>query len=136
MYRERREIIAELYYKTTSDINTAFEDFIRMHQEIKQEEALLSEKLDVRIRFDESAVDSIIRQAIEADREPGPFTFYLAKKLEYGLKLVRDRAGIDEFTISSDAITNMEEYINRLLKKYYREHFKTESKNLIQDKDA
>jgi endopeptidase Clp ATP-binding regulatory subunit ClpX len=136
MYRGRREIIAELYYKTTSDINTAFEDFIRMHREIKQEEALLSEKLDVRIRFDESAIDSIIRQAIEEDREPGPFTFYLAKKLEYGLKLVRDRAGIDEFTISSDAITNMEEYINSLLKKYYREHFKTESKNLIQGKDA
>jgi endopeptidase Clp ATP-binding regulatory subunit ClpX len=136
MYRKRREIIAELYYKTTSDINTAFEDFIRMHQEIKQEEALLSEKLDVRIRFDESAIDSIIRQAIETDREPGPFTFYLAKKLEYGLKLVRDRAGIDEFIISSDAITNMEEYINSLLKKYYREHFKSESKNLIQDNDA
>lgn len=135
MYRERREIIAELYYKTTSDINTAFEDFIRMHREVKGEEALLSEKLDVKIIFDESAVDSIIRQAIDADRDPGPFTFYLAKKLEYGLKLVKDRSGIDEFVLGSEAITNMEDYINGLLKKYYREHFKPDSKDLIIDED-
>ncbi|MBN1624899.1 MAG: AAA family ATPase [Deltaproteobacteria bacterium] len=126
MYRERREIIAELYYKTTSDINTAFEDFIRMHKEVKQEEELLSDKLDVKIIFDESAIDSIIRQAIEAGRDPGPYTFYLAKKLEYGLKLVKDRSGIDEFVLSSEAIINMEEYINGMLKKYYREHFRTE----------
>jgi len=123
MYRERREIIAAIYYKTTSDINTAFEDFIRMHNEVKHEEQLLSEKLDVKIIFDESAIDSIIGQAIEAGRDPGPYTFYLAKKLEYGLKLVKDRAGIDEFVLSSEAITNMEGYINGLLKKYYREHF-------------
>jgi ATP-dependent Clp protease ATP-binding subunit ClpX len=100
-----------------------------MHNEIKHEETLLSEKLDVKIRFDENAVDSIIRYAMEAGREPGPYALSLAKKLEYGLKLVRDRAGIDEFTISSEAVTNMEEYINTLLKKYYREHFKSEIKS-------
>ena len=129
MYRDRRELIAELYYNTTSDINTAFEDFIRMYKEVKQEEALLSEKLDVKISFDESAVDSIIRQSIETGREPGPLTFYLAKKLEYGLKLVKDRSGVDEFTISADSITDMENYINRLLKKYYRQNFHSEIKN-------
>lgn len=133
MYRKRREIIAELYYKTTSDINTAFEDFIRMHWEIKQEEALLAEKLDVKILFDESAIDSIIRKAIETDKDPGPLTFYLAKKLEYGLKLVKDRSGVDEFTVNAEAINNMEEYINGLLKKHYREHFQTELKNITQD---
>jgi len=135
MYRERREIIADLYYKTTSDINTAFEDFIRMHQEVKQEEALLTEKLDVKIIFEENAIDTIIKQAIEENRDPGPFTFYLAKKLEYGLKLVRDRAGISEFTISAYAIINMEEFINSLLKKYYRQHFDAESKLIVQKKE-
>jgi len=136
MYRERRELIAELYYKTTSDINTAFEDFIRMYLEIKQEEASLAEKLDVKISFDESAIDSIIRQAIETGRDPGPFTFFLAKKLEYGLKLVKDRTGIHEFTVGADAITDMENYINGLLKKYYRQNFHAELKNIIQDKEV
>jgi len=136
MYRDRRELIAELYYKTTSDINTAFEDFIRMHDEVRQEEESLAEKLDVKMYFDESAVDSIIRQAVETDRDPGPFTFYLAKKLEYGLKLVKDRTGINEFTISADAIIDMETYINGLLKKYYRQSFQPELQNIIQNKET
>jgi ATP-dependent Clp protease ATP-binding subunit ClpX len=123
MYRERRELIAEIYYKTTSDVNTAFEDFIRMHQEVKDEEKLLAEKLDVKMTFDESAVDNIIRQALESDKEPGPYTFYLAKKLEYGLRLVKDRTGINEFAIGAEAITDMENYINSLLKKYYRQGY-------------
>jgi ATP-dependent Clp protease ATP-binding subunit ClpX len=135
MYRARREIIAELFYRTTSDINTAFEDFIRMHQEVKQEEALLSEKLDIRISFDESAVDSIIRQSIDTGKEPGPLTLYVAKKLEYGLKLVKDRAGLDDFIIRADAIEDMESYINGLLKKYYRHNFQTESRDMAQDKE-
>jgi|WetSurMetagenome_2_1015567.scaffolds.fasta_scaffold07589_2 ATP-dependent Clp protease ATP-binding subunit ClpX len=123
MYRERRELIAEIYYKTTSDVNTAFEDFIRMHQEVKDEEKQLAEKLDVKMTFDESAIDNIISQALESDKEPGPYTFYLAKKLEYGLRLVKDRTGINEFTIGAEAITDMENYINNLLKKYYRQGY-------------
>jgi ATP-dependent Clp protease ATP-binding subunit ClpX len=123
MYRERRELIAEIYYKTTSDVNTAFEEFIRMHQEVKDEERLLTEKLDVKMTFDESAIDNIIRQALESEKEPGPYTFFLAKKLEYGLRLVKDRTGINEFTIGAEAITDMENYINGLLKKYYRQSY-------------
>lgn len=133
MYRGRRELIAEIYYRTTSDVNTAFENFIRMHQEVKQEEKLLAEKLDVRMTFDESAIDSIIRQAIETDRDPGPYTFYLAKKLEYGLKLVKDRTGINEFTIGAEAITDMENYINALLKRYYRQNFGPEDTSVTQE---
>jgi ATP-dependent Clp protease ATP-binding subunit ClpX len=133
MYRERRELIAEIYYRTTSDVNTAFENFIRMHKEVRQEESILAEKLDVKMTFDESAVDNIIKQAVETDRDPGPYTFYLAKKLEYGLKLVKDRTGIGEFMISADAITDMENYINGLLKKYYRQNFHTEEKSTSQD---
>jgi len=107
-----------------------------MHDEVRQEEESLAEKLDVKMYFDESAVDSIIRQAVETDRDPGPFTFYLAKKLEYGLKLVKDRTGINEFTISADAIIDMETYINGLLKKYYRQSFQPELQNIIQNKET
>ena len=58
---------------------------------------------------------------METGRDPGPFTFYMAKKLEYGLKLVRDRAGIEKFPISGEAIIDMENFINGLIKKYYRD---------------
>jgi hypothetical protein len=91
---------------------------------------VLAEKLDISISFDQDAVDEMIRQSIESNREPGPLAFYIAKKLEYGLKLVKDRSGIEHFIISRDAIVDMEKYINNLLKKYYKHHF-DENDNLI-----
>jgi len=121
IYRERSAIIAGLYLKTTSDINTAFEDFIDMYNEVKHEELSLDEKLDIDVSFDDSAIDELIRQAVETGQEPGPLTFYIAKKLEYGLKLIRDRSGIEKFVINGAAVSDMESYINNLVKKYYQQ---------------
>jgi ATP-dependent Clp protease ATP-binding subunit ClpX len=123
IYEKRIELIAELYLKTICDINTAFEDFVQMCNQIKLEEASLFEKLETNVTFDDSAIDEIIRQAIETGKEPSSLAFQLAKKLEYGLKLVRDRAGIENFLISGEAVTDMEKYINDLVKEYYQHEY-------------
>jgi ATP-dependent protease HslVU (ClpYQ) ATPase subunit len=120
LYEKRFELVAEIYLKKTSDINTALEDFTEMHQRIKEEEAELYGKLDIQISFDESAIDELIRESIDTDQDAGTLAFQLAKKLEYGLKLVRDRSGESEFTITAAAVTNMEQYINGLVKTLYR----------------
>ena len=73
------------------------------------------------ISFDESAVDELIKQAIKTGQEAGPLAFQMAKRLEYGLKLVKDRSGMMNFTINAGAVTDMERYVNGLVKKYYRE---------------
>jgi ATP-dependent Clp protease ATP-binding subunit ClpX len=133
IYEDRKAIIAEIYIKTTSDINTAFEEFMHKYKEVRKEESLLRDKLEIRITFDESAVDELIRESIKTGREPGPLTFYIAKRLEYGLKLIRDRSGVEDFTIGSGAITEMEDYINSLLKKYYRQDLDSGMKDMFQD---
>ncbi len=130
--QERRKLIGEIYLNAATDINTAFEDFKGMYKQVRDEELLLTEKLDISMSFDEDAVDELIRQSIESNREPGPLALYVAKKLEYGLRLVKDRSGIEHFIISRDAIVDMEKYINNLLKKYYKHHF-DENDNLITD---
>lgn len=117
---ERCEIVAQLYLRTTSDINTAFEDYIHMYQEVKREEASLAQKLEINVTFDESAIHALIRQAIDNGEEVGPSAFFLVKKLEYGLKLVRDRAGVDRFEINSEAIFDSDGFMNNLVKRYYR----------------
>jgi len=127
LYEKRMALIAEIYLKTTSDINTAFEDFLYMYNEIKVEEAALYEKLDINITLDDSAVDELIKQGIETEQDPATLTFQLAKKLEYGLKLVKDRSGMKNFVINGEAVTDMEKYINGLVTKIYRED---QSKNL------
>jgi hypothetical protein len=121
IYPERMDLIAELYLTNITDIDTAIEDFSAMYDQVKLEEAALMEKLDVTLSFDEGAVDEIIAQAIRTGEQPGPLTFQLAKQLEYGLRLVKDRSGIDKFSISADAVIDMEGFINDLIKSTYRQ---------------
>lgn len=136
IYRERSAIIAGLYLATTSDINTAFEDFMDMYKEIRQEEASLSEKLEISISLTEGAIDELIRQALETGQETGPLTFYMAKKLEYGLKLVKDRSGMDTFEINGEAIADMDNYINKLVKNCYTNDYELSSQDKSEDEKA
>ena len=121
IYPERMGLIADLYLRNITEIDTAIEDFSAMYDQVKMEEANLMEKLDVTLSFDESAVDEIIGEAIRTGEEAGSMTFQLAKRLEYGLRLVKDRSGMERFTINADAVRDMEGFINDLIKKTYRQ---------------
>lgn len=123
LYDRRFELIAEIYLKKTSDVNTALEDFAQMHHEIMTEEADLAGKLEINLSFDDGAIDELIREAIDTDQEASTLAFQLAKKLEYGLKLVRDRSGENHFVITGEAVKDMEKYINGLVKTFYRHDF-------------
>jgi ATP-dependent Clp protease ATP-binding subunit ClpX len=126
IYDRRTDLIARLYLKNISDINTALDDFLEMYNQIKLEEASLVEKLEVEVSFDESAVDEIINQAIRTDQEAGSLALQLAKRLEYGLKLVKDRSGIERFVINDEAVTDMDNFVNNLVKKFYRQDYPSE----------
>ncbi len=126
----RMNLIAELYLRNISDINTALDDFVEMCNQIKLEEASLIEKLEVEVSFDESAIDEIIKQAIRTNQEAGPLALQLAKRLEYGLKLVKDRSGIERFVINDEAVTDMENFVNNLVKKFYHQDYPSEEYEL------
>jgi ATP-dependent Clp protease ATP-binding subunit ClpX len=68
-------------------------------------------------------VDELIRKAVDTGQQAGSLALQLAKRLEYGLKLVKDRAGTEEFVITSEAVMDMEKYINGLVKRYYRQNY-------------
>ena len=110
-----------MYLKNVSDITTAFEDFSEMYNDVMDQETLMHDKLDVTVMFDDSAVDEIISQAIRKGQKAGTLAFQIGKRLEYGLNLVKDRSGIKTFTVDDKAISDMETFINNLLKKYYRQ---------------
>jgi len=118
---ERRVVlISDLYRDMATDVNSALEMFREMATEIKIEEATLQDKIDIRISFDDSAVDELVRESMETGHPAGPLAYHLAKKLEYGLKLVKDRAGTEEFVLNDEAVRNMEKYIDDMVKSYYR----------------
>jgi hypothetical protein len=119
----RRGLISEIYLKKISDVNTAFEEFVVMYQEIKAEEAALAHDMELNVTFDDGATDELLRRSIETGQDAGSLTYQLAKKLEYGLKLVKDRSGVDHFVVTKDAVLDMDKYINDLVKRYYRKEY-------------
>ncbi|HOP48212.1 MAG TPA: AAA family ATPase [Desulfobacteraceae bacterium] len=121
IYERRAELIALLYLNNFSDINSAFDDFREMHELIKVEESSLVEKLEVNVLFDEGAVDELINQAIETGHDVGFLALQLAERLEYGLKLVKEKSGIESFVIDHEAVTNMDNFVSSLVKKFYRQ---------------
>jgi endopeptidase Clp ATP-binding regulatory subunit ClpX len=126
IYDRRTDLIARLYLKNISDINTALDDFAEMYNQIKLQESTLVEKLEVEVSFDESATDEIINQAIKTDQEAGRLALQLAKRLEYGLKLVKDRSGIEKFVINDEAVIDMDNFVNNLVKKFYHREYPSE----------
>ena len=121
IYDQRIDLIISIYFKNLVDINRAFEIFYEMYQKIKEEEASLSDRIDVGISFDDGAIDEIIKKSLDTGEDPDDIAYHVAKGLEYGLKLVRDRSGIDNFILNKSAIIDMDNYINGLIKKYYRQ---------------
>ena len=119
----RRGLIAEIYLRKISDVNTAFEEFVAMYQEIKTEEAALAHDMELKVTFDDGATDELLRRSIETGQDAGSLSYQLAKKLEYGLKLVKDRSGVDHFVVTKDAVLDMDKYINELVKRYYRKEY-------------
>ncbi|RLB11609.1 MAG: ATPase [Deltaproteobacteria bacterium] len=121
IYEERIDLIVSIYFEELVDINTSFEIFYKMYDKIKKQERELQESIDVGIGFDDSAIDEIIKKAIQTGKKPDEIAFQVVKGLEYGLKLVRERSGIQYFLLNRDAVIDMDGYINSLIKKYYRQ---------------
>jgi ATP-dependent Clp protease ATP-binding subunit ClpX len=115
----RARLVAKIYFKKIFDVNSAFDEFAAIYEQIKVEETSLFNEVDIQVKFDDEAIDELIRRAVEADEDAGILAHQLAKKLEYGLKLVKDRSGMERFVITREAVTDMEKYINDLMKRHY-----------------
>lgn len=123
----RMDIISTLHLRNVTDLTSALEEFKDLYDQVKVEEAALHDKVDVKITFDKGAVDAIIEEAIATGQDAGSLAFGLAKRLEYGLRLVKERAGVDEFVITEAAVRDMESFISDLIKRYYRQGLHPES---------
>lgn len=123
----RMDIISTLHLRNVTDLTSALEEFKDLYDQVKVEEAALHDKVDVKITFDEGAVDAIIEEAIATGQDAGSLAFGLAKRLEYGLRLVKERAGVDEFVITEAAVRDMESFLSDLIKRYYRQGLHPES---------
>lgn len=120
IYERRAEVVAKIALKEIYDLNTAFNRFRSLYDSIRIQEETLFEGMDINITFDETAIDEIIARSVETDEDVNSIAYELSNKLEYGLRLVKDRTGISQFVIDGRALTEMENYISELVRSYYK----------------
>lgn len=112
----RMEIAAVYYTKHAMDVTSVLQKIKDYYDEIKSLELYFFKAHDINIVFEESAVDYIIAKVISGNVRLLEFYQKLSDDLEFGLKLVQERMGVNRFFISRKALTHPEEYIAGLLK--------------------
>jgi ATP-dependent protease Clp ATPase subunit len=74
----------------------------------------------IHLEFDAEAIDEILRQALERGSSAAFVCQEMSQDLEYALKLVRDRTSQDQFLITREAISDLDGYLNRVIRDYYQ----------------
>ncbi len=115
----RKELIAHLCLRDDLSLEEAAANVLFWIQQIRSYEASFYNRCEIEITFDDSAIDRIL-DACRFD----PSSLYvhcerLSSILEYGLTLIREKTGQEQFNVPSEAVDNPELFINRLIRICY-----------------
>ncbi|MFH1594990.1 MAG: AAA family ATPase [Pseudomonadota bacterium] len=116
----RVELMVEQYHHWDCDLKTAFEEMGRLHEQVRSFENCFSDDHAIQLHFDAEAMDEILQKAVARDTSAYVVCQELSKDLEYALKLVRDRTSQDHFILTREAICDLDNYLNRVIRDHYQ----------------
>jgi endopeptidase Clp ATP-binding regulatory subunit ClpX len=119
LWEARIRLIAHRVVEKGYDVNTVFEEVADVKRQIEELEREFDRKHHILLTFDEEAIDQMTVVAFEEDEKGVSVCARLSKDLEHGLKLIRDKTGKTEFTISKEAIKDPEGFLNVLIRDVY-----------------
>jgi len=123
---KRIELVAELTLKDDMDLDEAGEKVLFWIQQIKSYEVSFFNRCGIKITLVDSAVDRLLDESMNETTALYGRCERLCNILEYGLTLVKEKTGIDDFTIPADAVENPELYINKMIRSCYRSSVREE----------
>jgi endopeptidase Clp ATP-binding regulatory subunit ClpX len=115
----RIRLIAHRVVEKGYDVNTVFEEVADVKRQIEELEREFDRKHHILLTFNEEAIDQTTLVAFEEDEKGASVCARLSKDLEHGLKLIRDKTGKTEFTISKEAIDDPAGFLNVLIRDVY-----------------
>ena len=117
---ERISLIVDLYHKFDFDTDFAFKQLANHIKQIKAFERHFFEETGLRCQFSDEAVDVLLTQAIKMELDITSICKKFVKDLELGLKLVKDRTGKNRFQITSEALSNPEDFVRKIIQVAYK----------------
>ncbi len=115
----RVECLAEHIIREGADIPRVFEELAKLQRIIRFHERRFYERFDLRVTFDEGAVDRILEKVFLEGVSPKRFLDELLENCEPGLRLIHEKTGQDEFILTSQAVDEPEEFLSRLVREHY-----------------
>jgi len=116
----RVDLIAAQYLRCDCDLKTAFEEVGRCYEQVQAFAGRFFDEHQIHLEFDAGAIDEILRQALEMGASAAFVCQEMSQDLEYALKLVRDRTSQDQFLLTRDAISDLDGYLNRVIRDFYQ----------------
>ena len=114
-------LIIEMYLSMGVDINSAIREIHGMKEEVGEYEIDFFERYGFKISFNSDAFIEIVKMTLETQTSALDVCEKLSKEFEYAFRLIKERTGRDEFTLSAQAVRDTQTYLNTLIKKYYSE---------------
>ena len=109
------DLVMTTYGRTGLDVDLALSRIKERAEEVRKFERELDQDHELRAVFDDEALYTILRVADQAEMSPTRYLDGIKPELIPGLKLVRDKTGLDEFILTREAIINTSDYVKGLV---------------------
>jgi endopeptidase Clp ATP-binding regulatory subunit ClpX len=119
---ERRvDLIINRVVHDDSELHTTCAEVASLISSIRDYERAFGKDSDLRVAFDDRALDVILQECLGKDVDIDKFCDNLLKNYTQGLQLIREKTGETDFVLTEEAVRRPEAYLNQLIRESYRE---------------
>jgi len=115
----RLDLVVDRVIKHETDVNSAFEEVLSTYYQIRGFEKSFLERHAIEISLDDEAVDRLLTWIVREERDTKEILTSLDNFFEPALKLIRDKTGVEAFSIPVEGVENPEPYFDNLIKDVY-----------------
>jgi endopeptidase Clp ATP-binding regulatory subunit ClpX len=117
---ERVQLITRRCVRTQTDVDGAVEEILAIHQTAREFAEKFSRRNDLEMSFTEEAIDRLVEKVWREGLDPAEHLGKSFQNYEHGLKLIREKTGKREFSVSAEGMENPEQFLNGLIQETYR----------------
>lgn len=113
--QSRINLISDYYSGHIMDVGVIIRKIKALCDEIKNFELKFFKNHDINIVIEDDAIDFALEQVVKSSVNPEDFYNRMSMKLEYGLKLIKEKTGKNRFFITRQALIDPDAYISDIL---------------------
>ncbi len=116
----RIELITRRAVEKQMEVDAVIEEVREIHRAVADFENGFLDRNGLILRFDDEAIDRLVGKVWEEGLDPAAHLRTSFQNYEHGLKLIYEKTGKKEFSVSANGIENPEYDLNRLIRETYQ----------------